>query len=85
MIGRIQPPPGLPLAKNVDLARMKNEIPSEAEVEAAVRRLRPHRAGRHTNLRAEHFKQCQQEAYPGEQLKTPPTEGTMDVHGIPST
>ena len=40
-------------------------------MEAAVRRLRPHRAGGHTHLRAEHFKQWRREAYPGEQLKNP--------------
>ena len=41
-------------------------------MEAAVRRLRPHRAGRHTHLQVDHFKQWQREAYPGEQSKTPP-------------
>ena len=37
-----------------------------------VIRLRPHRSGRHTHLHAEHFKQWRREAYPGENLKTPP-------------
>ena len=39
-------------------------------MEAALLRLRPHRAGGHTHLRAEHFKYWRREAYPGEQLKT---------------
>ena len=40
-------------------------------MEAAVRRLRLHRVGKHTHLRAEHFKQWQWKAYPGGQSKTP--------------
>ena len=64
-------PPGLPLATHVDLAKVNGEVPSEAEVESAVRRLRPQRVGRHTHIGAEHFKQWQREAYPGEQSKTP--------------
>ena len=47
-------PPGLPLTKHVRPAKVNDEIPSE--VEAAVRRLRPHRAGGNTHLRKEHFK-----------------------------
>ena len=54
-----------PLETHVDLARVNNDIPSEAEVEAVVRRLRPYRAGIHTHLRVEHFKQWRREAYPG--------------------
>ena len=53
-------PPGLPLATHIDPAKVNNEIPKEAEVEEEVRRLRPRRAGGHTHLHAEHFKQCQQ-------------------------
>ena len=48
--------PGLTLGTHVDPAKGNNNIPLEAEVEAAVRRLRPHRAGGHTHLRTEHFK-----------------------------
>ena len=50
-------PPGLPLATHVNPSKVNDEIPLEAEVEAVVRRLRPHRAGSHTRLRAEHFNQ----------------------------
>ena len=49
--------PGLPLETYVDPAKVNDEIPSEAEVEAEVRRLHSHRAGKHTHLRVEHFKQ----------------------------
>ena len=49
--------PGLTLATHVNLAKVNDKIPSEAEVESAVQRLHPHRAGGHTHLRAEHFKQ----------------------------
>ena len=48
--------PGLPLATHVNLAKANDEIPSGAEVEAAVRRLLPQRSGGHTHLRVEHFK-----------------------------
>ena len=65
-------PPGLPLATHTDLAKVNDDIPLEAEVEAAVSRLRPHKAGRHTHLCAEHFKQWRREAYLGGQSKTPP-------------
>ena len=41
-------------------------------MESAVRRLIPHREGRHNHLHAEQFKQWRQEVYPGEQSKTPP-------------
>ena len=41
-------------------------------MEAAVRYLRPHRAGGHTHLRVDHFKQRQGYVYPREQPKTPP-------------
>ena len=50
-------PHGLPLATHVDPAKVNDDIPSESEVEAVVRLLRPHRAGGHTHLRTEHFKQ----------------------------
>ena len=45
-------PPGLPLETHVDPAKVNDDIPSKAEVEAAVRRLLPHRAGGPTHLRA---------------------------------
>ena len=65
-------PPGLHLATHVDPSKVNDEIPSEAEVEAAVCHLHLHRAGRHTHLHAEHFKNWCKEAYPGEQSNTPP-------------
>ena len=48
------------------------KLPLEAEVEAAVHHLLPHLAGGHTQLRTELFKKLRMEAYPMEQLKTPP-------------
>ena len=75
---------GLPLDTHVDPSKANYKIPSVAEVEAAVRCLGPHRAGGHSNLRAEHLKQCQWETYPGEQLKTPPHRGAMDMPVRPS-
>ena len=43
-------PPGVPLSTHVDPTKVNENIPSEAEVEAAVQCLRLHRAGRHTHL-----------------------------------
>ena len=67
------PPPGLPLVTHVDLAEVSYNISleAEAEVEALVQRLRPHRAGGHTHLCAKYFEQWLREAYPGKQPKTP--------------
>ena len=48
--------PGLPLTTHVKPVNMNNNIPLEAEVEAAVCRLCPHRAVGHTHLLAEHSK-----------------------------
>ena len=90
-------PPGLPLDTHVKPAKVNNEIPSEAKLEVAVRCLRLHRVGSHTHFRADHSKKWQMEAYPGEQLKTPPQrerwlylvdivqEGTVPVHQGPGT
>ena len=58
--------PGLPLVAHISLAKVNYKIPSEAEVEAVVQRLQPHRAGGNTHLCVEHFKKWRQEAYPGE-------------------
>ena len=63
-------PSGLPLSTHADHANLNNKVTSESEVESGVIRLRPHRLVRHTHLRAEHFKQWQREAYPGEKSKT---------------
>ena len=57
----------------------KAPLEAEEEVEAAVRRLHPHRTGENTYLHAKHFKKWRREAYPGEQLKTPPKEVALDV------
>ena len=43
-------PPGLPLATHVGPAKFNGDIPMEAEAEAAVLCLLPHRAGGHTHL-----------------------------------
>ena len=54
--------PGLPMATHFDSAEVNDEVPSEAEVEAAVIHLRLYRAGSYTKIRAEYFKQWQREA-----------------------
>ena len=64
--------PGLPLGKNAEPAKVYDKIPSEEEVEAVVRRLRPHREGRHTHLRVEYLKKWRKEVYPNDQSNTPP-------------
>ena len=51
---------------------MNDTNPLEAEVEAEVHHLCPLKAGGHTHLRAEHFKQWLWETYPGENSKKPP-------------
>ena len=56
-------PPGQMLVTQVDFFQIKYEVPSEAEVEAEVRRLRPHKAGVHTHLHADHFKTWLRETY----------------------
>ena len=43
-------PPGLPVETHVDPVKVNEKIPSEAEVEAEVRCLRPHMAVRYTQL-----------------------------------
>ena len=60
---------------------MNNAVPSEAEVETPARHLRLLKAVGRTHLRAEHFKQCLQEAHPGENSKTPPADGALDFPG----
>ena len=54
-------PPIPPLEIHAEPARVNDEIPLEAEVEEEVRRLRPRRAGGHTHLHEEHFKQSWRE------------------------
>ena len=71
--------PGLTLATHTGPSKVNDEVPPEAEIEAGLHRLRPHREVGKTHLRAEHFKQWRREAHPREQLKTPPTEGALAV------
>ena len=52
-------------------AQVNDKIPSDAELEAALHQLRPHRSGGHTHLYVEHFIQWRREAYPGDNLKNP--------------
>ena len=47
----------MPLATHTEPDNLNYKVPSEAGVEAMVCRICPHRAGGHTHLRAEHFKQ----------------------------
>ena len=61
----------MPLETHVDLVQVNDNTSSEAEVEAAVFRLHPYKAGGHTHLHAEHLKQWMWEAYPREDSKTP--------------
>ena len=49
--------PGLTLETHVDPDKVNDEIPPEAEVDAAVLRLCPHRAGSQNHLHTEHLKQ----------------------------
>ena len=63
---------------HMNLVQVNDTTPSEVEVDAAVHCLNPFKAGVHTHLRAEHFKQWMREAYPGEGSKvTPRTERWM--------
>ena len=50
-------PPVIPLSTHVDSVQVNDATPLEAEVEAEVCHLRPLKAGGHTHLRVEHFKQ----------------------------
>ena len=70
------PPPGPSLSTHNEPIKVNEDIPSEAEVEAAVRRLHPHRLGGYTHLRLEHFKKWRREAYLRDQPKTPPRRGS---------
>ena len=55
-----------PLDTHIDPFQIIDEVPTESEVEEAVRHLRPHKAGSHTHLCVEHFKMWLHKAYPGE-------------------
>ena len=63
--------PDIPLATHLDPAQINDKIALEAGMEAAVCRLRPHRAGGYISLRMDHFKQWWREAYPGEHSNNP--------------
>ena len=51
-------PTGRPVLIHVKPFRINDEVPTEAEVEAAVNRLLLNKAGIHRHLRAENFKKC---------------------------
>ena len=61
----------LPLPTHVNPAKVNDKIQLETDVELAVQRLRLHRKGGHTHLRADNFKLWQRDTYLGEQSKTP--------------
>ena len=67
-------PPGRPIMKLITRLRIKGDIPTEAEVEAAVYCLRLNKLDGHMYLRAEHFNNWTREAYPVEGMSTPPPE-----------
>ena len=67
-------PPVRLFTTHVDTFQINYYVPSEVEVEAAVRRLCPHKSGGRTHLRVEHFKALLREAYPVEGV-TPPQPG----------
>ena len=69
--GEYPQPPILPLETHVDPGQVNNAVPSEAEVETPARHLRLLKAVGRTHLRAEHFKQCLQEAHPGRTRRPP--------------
>ena len=60
------------MATHIYPFQVNDDTPSEAEVEASVRRLPPFKAGKHTHLHTEHLEKNLHEAYHGEGLKTPP-------------
>ena len=57
--------PGRLLTTQIDLFHINNDVPSEAEVEAEVRQLHPHKSGGHTQIHTENLKTWLREAYPG--------------------
>ena len=64
------PPTGIPFPNHVAPFKIDNRVPTEAEVETAVCRLRLNRAGVHMHLRSEQFNTWLREAYPAKE--TPP-------------
>ena len=65
-------PPGRPVKIHITLFKVNGEVPSEAEVEAAVHRLCLNKAGGHTHICTKHFKKWLKEAYPDEGTYTHP-------------
>ena len=57
--------------------RVNNDVRSESDMEAAVRRLCLNKSGVNTHLRTEHFKKWMWEAYPSEGTSTPPKSGEV--------
>ena len=64
----------------MDPSKVNYSTPLDTEVEVAVHHLLPYRAGRHTHLCTEHFKQWQMEVYPGSS-PIPPVDGALAVSG----
>ena len=62
---------GITLETYMDSVQVNDAAPLEAELETAVCCLHPIKAGKHTHLCMDHFKQWLQEAYSGENPKTP--------------
>ena len=73
--------PGRPVQTHVTYFRVNYNVPSEADFEAAVWKLRLNKAGGRTHLRAEHFKKWMQEAYPDEGASSPPKAGAVEESG----
>ena len=71
----------MPLATHVEPVQFNDTTPSEADMESVIFCLRSFMAGRHTQIRAENFKQWMWEAYPEDYYKNPPADQSMDVSG----
>ena len=65
-------PPGLLLATHVGSYKVNEEVPSEAELEAAVRRLRPHSAGGTPTSSWNTSNSCGDSCTPGSLQRPPP-------------
>ena len=65
-------PPGGPVMTHVMSFMIKDDVPTEADVEAAVRCLCQNKAGVHMQLRSDNLKKWPREAYLEEGTNTPP-------------
>ena len=57
-------PPGVRIPSHVVPFPINDAVPDEGEIQTAVARLKTNRAGGHSHLRAEHFKDWHAQAYP---------------------